>query len=84
MSDMQLQEADYKWFLEHYKELYEKYGESYLAIKNQTVLGAYASYAEALHETEKTEPISSFIVQFCNGNETGYTDYISSMFVMGA
>ena len=59
-------------------------GVSYLAIKNKTVLGSYSSYAEALHETEKSEPIGSFIIQFCNGNETGYTNYISSMFVMGA
>jgi len=84
MIEKQLQETDYKWFLENYKELYEQYGESYLAIKNRTVLGAYTSYAGALRETEKTEPVGSFIIQFCNGNETGFTNYISSMFVMGA
>jgi hypothetical protein len=84
MSNMELQETDYKWFLENYKMLYEQYGVSYLAIKNKTVLGSYSSYAEALHETEKSEPIGSFIIQYCNGNETGYTNYISSMFVMGA
>lgn len=84
MSDKQLQESDYKWFLENYKRLFEQYGESYLAIKNQTVLGVYSSYAEALRETEKKEQIGSFIIQFCNGNETGYTNYISSMFVMVA
>ena len=84
MSDMQLQETDYKWFLENYRQLFEKYGISYLAIKEKKVLGVYSSYAEALHETEKKEPIGSFIVQFCNGNETGYTNSIASTFVMGA
>jgi hypothetical protein len=84
MSDRQLQEIDYKWFLENYHQLYDKYGVAYLAIKGQKVLGKYTSYAEALHETEKAEPIGSFIIQYCNGNETGYTNYISSMFVMGA
>ena len=29
MSDRQLQETDYKWFLENYHQLYEKYGVSY-------------------------------------------------------
>lgn len=33
---------------------------------------------------EKNGPIGSFIVQYCNGNETGYTNYIASIFVMGA
>ena len=84
MSDKQRQENDYKWFLENYRQLFEEYGISYLAIKDQKILGSYASYADALHETAKAEPVGSFIVQYCNGNETGYTNYISSMFVMGA
>ena len=33
MSNKQLQESDYKWFLEHYLQLFEQYGETYLAIK---------------------------------------------------
>ena len=84
MTYMQQQEADYKWFLEHYEQLFKEYGTSYLAIKEGKVLGVYTSYAEALHETEKNEPIGSFIVQYCNGNESGYTNYIASMFVLGA
>lgn len=79
-----LQEMDYKWFLENYDSLFETYGDSYLAIKNKTILGAYHSYVEAINETEKTEPLGSFIVQYCNGNKTGYTNNIASMFVIGA
>ncbi len=84
MNDKQRQEADYKWFLENYKHLFERYGISYLAIKDQNVQGVYSSYPEALHETEKAEPVGSFIIQYCNGDETGYTNYIASMFVMRA
>lgn len=83
MTNMQQQETDYRWFLDNYDQLFKEYGTSYLAIKEQKVLGVYASYAEALHETEKTETVGSFIIQFCNGNETGYTNYIASMFVLG-
>ena len=84
MTYMQQQEADYKWFLENYKKLFEQYGVCYLAIKNQKVLGRYDSYAEALRETEKTEHPGSFIIQYCNGNETGYTSHIAPVFSMGA
>lgn len=80
----ELQQKDYEWFLQNYDNLFKKYGVSYLAIKNQQVLGTYNSYAEAVRETEKSEPAGDFIVQFCNGNETGYTNRISSMFVLGA
>lgn len=82
MEDLQLQ--DYEWFLANYDELFKKYGLSYLAIKNKQVIGSYGSYAEAVRKTEMTEPLGDFIVQFCNGNKTGYTNRISSMFVLGA
>lgn len=74
-----MQERDYEWFLSHYSELYKEYGFSYLAIKNKKVLGSYPSYADGVNVTSKTEPIGSFIIQLCNGDESGYTNYISSM-----
>ena len=74
-----MQEKDYKWFLDNYDNLFEEYGHKYLAIKNQTVLGAYSSYADAVRTTARTEELGTFIVQLCNGNETAYTNYISSL-----
>ena len=73
------QDKDYKWFLDHYDELYKKYGTSYIAIKEKTVLGTYSSYQEAVDKTKETEQLGSFIVQLCNGDESAYTNYISSM-----
>ena len=83
MSTIEQQDQDYAWFLKNYESLYNEYGKSYLAIKGNTVLGAYPSYAEAVHATEQTESLGSFIVQYCNGDESGYTNHIASMFVMG-
>lgn len=74
-----MQENDYRWFLDHYKELYQKYGHKFLAIKDEKVIGTYDSYAEGVRETLKTEPIGSFIVQECNGDKSAYTGYISSI-----
>ena len=74
-----MQKKDFTWFLENYSELFSKYGSAYLAIKNEKVIGIYGSYAEGVNETLKTEPIGSFIVQKCDGSETAYTNYISSM-----
>lgn len=73
-----MQETDFQWFLEHFSELFEKYGNTYVAIKNKTVIGTYASYAEGVHRTSLTEEIGTFIVQRCGENESAYTDYISS------
>ena len=74
-----MQENDFRWFLEHFSELFEKYGNTYVAIKNKTVIGIYASYAEGVRHTSLTEEIGTFIVQRCGENESAYTNYISSM-----
>lgn len=77
--DADMQNADYEWFLEHCSELFNKFGNTYLAIKNKTVLGAYSTYAEGVKTTLKTEQIGTFIVQLCGSDESAYTNYISSM-----
>lgn len=83
MAEEMQQDRDYKWFLENYDSLFRKFGKAYLAIKNGAVLGSYQTYADAVHETERKEALGSFIVQYCNGEESGYTNHISSLFVVG-
>lgn len=82
--DKERQDMDFEWFVSNYAELFKKYGNRFLAIKNQSVLGAYPTYAEAVAKTEEKEPLGTFIVQHCNGEESGYTNYIASMNFMGA
>lgn len=73
-------DSDYNWFLENYDQLFQKYGECYLVIKNKVVLGKFSSYGEGVRGALKTEEPGTFIVQHCNGNESGYTNYIASLF----
>jgi len=77
-----LQSQDFKWFVENYDSLYEKYGHSFLAIKNKTVLGAYSTCVEGVKETQKTETLGTFIVQECTGDQWGYTGYITSTYFL--
>lgn len=74
-----MQSDDFKWFTENMPKLYEHYGNCYLAIKDHAILGSYQSYGVAVTETEKQEPLGSFIVQKCGQDESAYTCYISSM-----
>lgn len=71
-------QKDFDYFIAHYKEFFEKYGHKFLAIKDQTVLGVYDDEVSAINETSEKYPLGSFIVQECNGDESGYTNYISS------
>ena len=76
-----MQSEDFKWFIKNYKMLFNRYGVSYLAIKNKRVLGCYSSYSDGVHETLRTEEIGTFIVQECNGDESAYTINIASLYI---
>ena len=70
---------DYKWFVDNYDELCRKYGDSFLSIKNKSVLCSYSSYADAVRETRKTEKPGTFIVQECLSSGDVPKCYIASM-----
>ncbi len=70
--------ADFNYFIEHYDEWFEKYGHSFLVIRNHEILGVYDDLKSAIDITSQSYPLGTFIVQECNGDESGYTNYISS------
>ncbi len=72
------QKKNFTYFIEHYKEIFSKYGHSFIVLKNEKVLAAYPSFSEAYRNTIKTEKLGDFNIQECNGDETGYTNFIAS------
>lgn len=74
-----MQSTDFEWFKNNMPSLFAEYGEKYLAIKDQCVLGAYDTYSEGVNATKKTETIGSFIIQRCGADASAYTNYISSI-----
>lgn len=74
-----MQESDFLWFKEHCPDLFRKFGEKYIAIKNKSVIGVYNTYAEGVRSALKTEQAGTFIVQKCGEDESAYTEYINSI-----
>ena len=70
------QEKDFRWFVDNYDNIYKQYGKCFVAIKNKQIIGVYRTYADGVHETAKTQKMGTFIVQFCNGDKSGYTAHI--------
>ena len=71
---------DFNWFVKNRERLYEEYGDSYIAIKNMTVIGVYSSYSDGVNEVSKSEELGTFIVQHCTADESGFTEHIYSYF----
>jgi hypothetical protein len=74
---------DFDFFLNHYDEFYNKYGHCCIAIRFENILGVYRSIQEAIDILSNQYEIGDYIVQECNGDETGYTNYVSSWQLVG-
>lgn len=67
------QNEDFEWFLENYEGLFEQYGDCYLLIRNKRVICTCDSYAEGVKKGDGLFERGTYIVQHCNGDESGYT-----------
>ena len=70
---------NFDWYVANYRDLCKKYGDCFLAIKNCNVIGVYNTFSDAVEQTLKTEEVGTFNIQECNGEESAYTCWISSM-----
>ncbi len=60
---MERQDADYKWFKENLKELYQHYPDKYLAISNEKVIYAGDKQEEVLEHALSMCKAGDFIIQ---------------------
>jgi hypothetical protein len=71
-------ENEFNYFLEHQKELFEKYGGKYLVIKNEAVIGVFDDLIGAITETSKKEKRGTYLVQKCEAGKAAYTQTFHS------
>jgi hypothetical protein len=60
-----MQDQDFDYFVSNLQKLYATYGHKYVAVKNQSILGAYDTFNEALETTLKTDSLGTFLIQEC-------------------
>ncbi len=66
-------EKEFNYYLQHQKELIEKYKGKFIVIKDDAVIGAYESELEAVKETLKQHELGTFLVQKCEPGSESYT-----------
>ena len=71
-------EREFEYFLNHQDELVERFRGKVIAIKNDCILGAFESIAEAVHETSRKHPLGTFLVQKCEPGREAYTQTFHS------
>lgn len=62
------QDKNYEYYISNKKELCKKYLNKYLIIKDESVVGAYETFEEALKEAKNIEA-GTYIIQKCEKDE---------------
>lgn len=65
--------ADFQYYVDHHKEMVEKYAGKVVVIKDQKVIGVFDSERAAIAETQKTHRLGTFLVQKVEPGTSGYT-----------
>jgi hypothetical protein len=66
-------DKEFKYYIEHQKELVKKYNNKFIVIKGSTILGVYDSDSEAYNETLKNHELGTFLIQHCLPGKESHT-----------
>ena len=78
-----MENKNYLYFINNRNSLYREYGNKFLAIKEEKVIGVYDSLEEALTETLKTEELGTFLVQECVESDEMCINFVQSNVCVG-
>ena len=68
----------FRYYLDNQDKLVEQYAGKHIVIKDQQVIGAYDSEAEAIGQTTREHEPGTFIVQKCEPGDEEYTQVFHS------
>lgn len=71
-------EKEFKYYLDHQKELVKKYNNKYIVIVDEKVVGSYDTQVEAFDASSKDYKVGAFLIQLCTPGEESYTHVFHS------
>ncbi len=74
-------EKEFKYYLDHQAELVEKYNGRFLVIKDESVVGDFATMEEAYFDSVQKYELGTFLIQECTEGDKAYTQTFHSRVV---
>lgn len=71
-------EKEFTYYQKHHQELMKQFAGRYVVIKDEKVIGDYATEIEAYTETQKHHTLGTFLIQFVSPNKENLTQNFSS------
>lgn len=75
---------EFTYYLKHQSDLVKKYGDRFIVLKDEKVIGVYASHFEAYNETVKKEELGTFLIQHCLPGKDSYSQTFHSQVIIHA
>lgn len=69
---------EFEFFLKNQSELVKIYNGTFIAIKDENVLGFYESLIDAYTETQKLHELGTFLIQYVDPGTDSYTQTFHS------
>lgn len=74
-------EKEFKYYLDHQAELVKKYNGRFLVIKDESVVGDFATMEEAYFDSVQKYELGTFLIQECTEGDKAYTQTFHSRVV---
>jgi hypothetical protein len=71
-------DKEFKYFVNHQKELVRKYNGKYIVIIGEEIVGIFDSIAQAYEDSIKKYTPGTFFIQFCIPGEEAYSQSFNS------
>jgi hypothetical protein len=71
-------EKEFRYFPDNQSELVKSYNGKYLVIKDEKVIGAYDTRADAYFIPSQEHEVGTFLIQLCIPGEKAYTISVHS------
>jgi hypothetical protein len=71
-------EKEFKYYIDHQKELIKQYNGKYIVIIGEQVVGSYDTQRQAYDETVKEHEEGTFLIQYCSPGEESYSHVFHS------
>jgi len=84
MSVNKILEKEYNYFINHKDELIKQFPNSYLIIKDETVISAHPTEIIAYQEAKKQFDLGTFLIQFTSTDEGNYRQTFHSRVMFNA
>lgn len=66
-------EENFKWFVENYDDIYRLCGKCHVVIQDKKIIKIFTSEFEGYRWIKDNSLLGKVNLQYCNGDESGYT-----------